>query len=33
MAVPPYVEGHDGPGQGRVHVDAARLWTGGLATW
>ena len=32
MAVPPYVEGHDGAGRGRPHVDAARLWTGGLAT-
>jgi Family of unknown function (DUF6069) len=32
MTVPPYVEGDDGTGRGRVHVDAARLWTGGLAT-
>jgi Family of unknown function (DUF6069) len=32
MAVPPYVEGHDGTGRGRLQVDAARLWTGGLAT-
>jgi Family of unknown function (DUF6069) len=32
MAVPPYIEGHDGAGRGRPHVDAARLWTGGLAT-
>jgi Family of unknown function (DUF6069) len=32
MAVPPYVEGDDGTGRGRVHLDAARLWTGGLAT-
>jgi hypothetical protein len=32
MAVPPYVEGDDGTGRGRVHVDAARLWTGGIAT-
>ena len=32
MAVPPYAEGHDGSGQGRLRVDAARLWTGGLAT-
>jgi hypothetical protein len=32
MAVPPYVEGHDGTGRGRPRVDAARLWTGGLAT-
>ena len=32
MAVPPYVQGHDGTGRGRPHVDAARLWTGGLAT-
>jgi membrane associated rhomboid family serine protease len=32
MAVPRYVEGDDGTGRGRVHVDAARLWTGGLAT-
>jgi membrane associated rhomboid family serine protease len=32
MAVPPYVEGDDGTGRGRVRVDAARLWTGGLAT-
>jgi hypothetical protein len=31
MAVPPYVEGHDGTGGGRLHVDAARLCTGGLA--
>jgi hypothetical protein len=32
MAVPPYVEGDDGTGRARVRVDAARLWTGGLAT-
>jgi Family of unknown function (DUF6069) len=32
MTVPPYVEGDDGTGRGRVHVDAVRLWTGGLAT-
>jgi hypothetical protein len=32
MAVPPYVEGDDGTGRDRVRVDAARLWTGGLAT-
>jgi hypothetical protein len=32
MAVPPYVEGDDGTGRSRVRVDAARLWTGGLAT-
>ena len=32
MAVPPYVEGQDGTGGGRLRVDAARLWTGGLAT-
>jgi hypothetical protein len=32
MAVPPYVEGRDGTGRGRLRVDAARLWTGGLAT-
>src|SRR4029450_13539126 len=32
MAVPPYVEGGDGTGQRRRPVDAARLWTGGLAT-
>jgi hypothetical protein len=32
MAGPPYVEGHDGTGRGRLRVDAARLWTGGLAT-
>jgi hypothetical protein len=32
MAVPPYVEGGNGTGRGRVHIDAARLWTGGLAT-
>jgi hypothetical protein len=32
MAVPPYVEGGDGTGQRRQPVDAARLWTGGLAT-
>jgi Family of unknown function (DUF6069) len=32
MAVPPYAEGHDGTGPGRLRVDAARLWTGGLAT-
>jgi Family of unknown function (DUF6069) len=32
MAVPPYVEGGDGTGQRRQPLDAARLWTGGLAT-
>ena len=32
MAVPPYIEGDDGIGRGRLRVDAARLWTGGLAT-
>jgi hypothetical protein len=32
MAVPPYVKGGDGTGQRRPPVDAARLWTGGLAT-
>jgi hypothetical protein len=32
VTVPSYVEGHDGAGRGRPHVDAARLWTGGLAT-
>ena len=32
MSVPPYVEGGDGTGQRRPQVDAARLWTGGLAT-
>ena len=32
MAVPPYIEGHDETGRGRLRVDAARLWTGGLAT-
>src|SRR4029453_6618852 len=32
MAGPPYAEGHAGTGQGRLRVDAARLWTGGLAT-
>jgi Family of unknown function (DUF6069) len=32
MAIPPYVEGQDGTGGGRLRVDAARLWTGGLAT-
>jgi hypothetical protein len=32
MAVPPYVEGQGGTGRGRLRVDAARLWTGGLAT-
>jgi Family of unknown function (DUF6069) len=32
MTGPPYVEGQDGTGRGRPHVDAARLWTGGLAT-
>ena len=31
MAVPPYVEG-GGTGRPRPGVDAARLWTGGLAT-
>jgi Family of unknown function (DUF6069) len=31
MAIPPYVEGGGGTGQRRP-VDAARLWTGGLAT-
>jgi Family of unknown function (DUF6069) len=30
--VPPYVEGDGGTGRGPVQVDAARLWTGGLAT-
>ena len=32
MAVPPYVDGQGGTGRGRLRVDAARLWTGGLAT-
>ena len=32
MGVPPYVEGQGGTGRGRLRVDAARLWTGGLAT-
>jgi Family of unknown function (DUF6069) len=32
MAIPPYVEGGGGTGQRRPPVDAARLWTGGLAT-
>jgi hypothetical protein len=32
MALPPYAEGDDGTGRGPVGVDAARLWTGGLAT-
>lgn len=32
MTGPPYVEGDDGTGRGRVRVDAGRLWTGGLAT-
>jgi hypothetical protein len=32
MTVPPYVAGNDGTGQRRQPVDAARLWTGGLAT-
>ena len=32
MAVPPYVDGQDGAGRGRLRVDAARLWTGGLVT-
>jgi hypothetical protein len=32
MAVPPYIEGGDGTRQRRQPVDAARLWTGGLAT-
>jgi hypothetical protein len=32
VTVPPYVEGRDGTGRGRLRVDAARLWTGGLAT-
>jgi hypothetical protein len=32
MAVPPYVQGDDGTGRGRIRVDAGRLWTGGLAT-
>ena len=32
MAGPPYVQGDDGAGQRRPSVDAARLWTGGLAT-
>ena len=32
MAVPPYVEGSDGTGRRRRPLDAARLWTGGLAT-
>jgi hypothetical protein len=32
MAVPPYVEGQDRNGRGQLRVNAARLWTGGLAT-
>jgi hypothetical protein len=32
MAVPPYIEGDDETGHRRQPVDAARLWTGGLAT-
>jgi hypothetical protein len=32
MALPPYAQGDDGAGRGPVGVDAARLWTGGLAT-
>jgi hypothetical protein len=32
MAVPAYVQGDDGTGQRRLGVNAARLWTGGLAT-
>ena len=32
MGGPPYVEGDNGTGPGRARVDAARLWTGGLAT-
>src|SRR4029450_8046058 len=32
MTGPPYVEGDDGTGRGRVRVDAGRLWTGALAT-
>ena len=32
MAIPPYVEGGGATGQRRPPVDAARLWTGGLAT-
>ena len=32
MAVPPYVGCQGGTGRGRLRVDAARLWTGGLAT-
>ena len=32
MSQPPYAEGDDGTGRGPVGVDAARLWTGGLAT-
>jgi Family of unknown function (DUF6069) len=32
MSVPPYAEGGNGAGQRRPAVDAARLWTGGLAT-
>jgi hypothetical protein len=32
MAVPPYVEGQNGAGRGRLRVDASRLWTGGFAT-
>ena len=32
MGGPPYVEGDNGTGPGRARVEAARLWTGGLAT-
>lgn len=32
MTVPPSIEGDGGTGRGRMRVDAARLWTGGLAT-
>jgi hypothetical protein len=32
MTVPPYTEGADGTGRPRQPLDAARLWTGGLAT-
>jgi hypothetical protein len=32
MTVPPDVEGNEGTGRERLRVDAARLWTGGLAT-